>query len=111
MRSTPTCGPSTGRRLTPTRSSTSGRTKSSAGADRGLRALLRSWGPALPLLAVLFVCLVVPLAALLARSFVTTEGIGLSVWSRVLGQPINQRAIVTSLELGLTCAAISTLVG
>ena len=29
----------------------------------------------------------------------------------MLGQPINQRAILTSLELGLTCASISVIVG
>jgi ABC-type spermidine/putrescine transport system permease subunit II len=55
--------------------------------------------------------LVAPILALLARSFVTADGVGLSAWTRVLGQPINQRAIITSLELGLTCAAISVLIG
>ena len=71
----------------------------------------RNWGPAVPLLAVLFLCLVLPLATLLARSFITSDGIGLHVWQRVLSQPINQRAIVTSLQLGLACAVISALVG
>ena len=74
-------------------------------------SLARAWGPAMPLILVLFVCLMAPLVVLLARSFITTDGIGLHVWSRVLGQAINQRAIVTSLELGLVCATISTLVG
>ena len=65
----------------------------------------------MPLIVVLFLCLVAPLVALLARSFITSDGIGLHVWSRVLGQAINQRAIITSLELGLACAAVSTIVG
>lgn len=72
---------------------------------------MSQWGPALPLLAILFLCLVAPLASLLARSVITTDGVGLHVWGRVLSQPINQRAIITSLQLGLTCAVISTLVG
>ena len=42
---------------------------------------------------------------------ITTDGVGLHVWGRVLSQPINQRAIITSLQLGLTCAVISTVVG
>jgi putative spermidine/putrescine transport system permease protein len=84
-------------------------------ALRALRSRLartyRNWGPAVPLLVVLFLCLVVPLATLLARSFITADGVGLHVWQRVLSQPINQRAIVTSLQLGFTCAVISALVG
>lgn len=77
----------------------------------GVPAWARAWGPAIPLIVLLFLCLVAPLVVLFARSFVTAEGIGLHVWSRVLGQAINQRAIITSLELGLACAAVSTLVG
>jgi putative spermidine/putrescine transport system permease protein len=76
-----------------------------------LRHWLAAWGVALPLIIVLVLTLVVPIVVLLARSFITVDGIGLSAWQRVLGQPINQRAIVTSLELGLTCATISVLVG
>ncbi len=75
------------------------------------RAWLGAWGPALPLIFVLAICLVVPIAVLFARSFITADGIGLQAWTRVLAQPINQRAILTSLELGLVCAAISTLIG
>src|SRR5688500_5792883 len=76
-----------------------------------MTALARAWGPAIPLLAILLVCLAAPLVVLFARSFITSDGVGLHLWSRVLGQAINQRAIVTSLELGLTCAVISTVVG
>ena len=76
-----------------------------------LRRLLGDWGVALPLLTILLLTLVAPIVTLLARSIVTADGIGLSAWTRVLGEPINQRAILTSLELGLTCATISVLVG
>jgi putative spermidine/putrescine transport system permease protein len=48
---------------------------------------------------------------LVGQTFVTTDGIGLGLWARILGQSVNQRAIVTSLELGLVCATISTLIG
>ncbi len=75
------------------------------------RRWLADWGVALPLIVVVMAALVAPIVTLLARSFVTAEGIGLSAWARVLGQQINQTAILTSLELGLTCAAISVLVG
>lgn len=72
---------------------------------------LADWGIALPLIVVLALTLVAPLIALLARSFVTVDGPGLGAWSDVLRQPINQRAIVTSLQLAFVCAAISALVG
>lgn len=72
---------------------------------------LANWGPALPLIAILFLVLVVPVAAMLLRSFVTADGIGLDAWSSVLGRKINQDAIVTSLQLGLVCAVVSVLVG
>ncbi|HEY7599909.1 MAG TPA: ABC transporter permease subunit [Candidatus Limnocylindrales bacterium] len=82
-----------------------------AAASGRVGRALAAWGPALPLLAVLAFCLVVPVALLLARSFVTVDGIGLGAWSRVLATPLNQRAIVTSVELGLACAIVSVVVG
>lgn len=72
---------------------------------------LAGWGPALPLIGLLAFCLLAPTAALLARAFVTVDGLGLSAWERVLGSSINQRAIVTSVQLGLVCATVSVLVG
>jgi len=75
------------------------------------RGWLADWGPALPLLALLGMTLVAPIIVLLARSIFTADGIGLSAWSRVLGQQINQRAIVTSIELGFVCATLSALIG
>jgi putative spermidine/putrescine transport system permease protein len=69
------------------------------------------WAPALPILAVVTFCLVLPVLALFVRSFVTSEGVGLQLWERVLTQPATQRGIITSIELGLVCATISTVVG
>lgn len=48
---------------------------------------------------------------LIAQTFVSSDGIGLGLWARVLGQVVTQRAIVTTVELGLVCATISTLIG
>jgi putative spermidine/putrescine transport system permease protein len=76
-----------------------------------LRAGLTAWAPALPLLFVLAVFLIAPIANLLLRSVITQDGFGFDAWTRVLSQPINQRAIVTSLQLGLICAVISVVVG
>lgn len=77
----------------------------------GARGWLAAWTPALPILLLVAFCLVGPMLLLIAKTFATPDGIGLGLWSRVLGQPISQRAIATSLELGLTCATISTLIG
>lgn len=76
-----------------------------------VRALVAAWAPAAPLLIVLVVFLIAPILNLLARSFITADGIGLDAWTRVLSQPINQRAIFTSLQLGIICAVISVVVG
>lgn len=77
-----------------------------------VRRWLADWGVALPLIVVVLVALVAPIGMLLARSFLPVDGgVGFSAWERVLGQSINQRAIVTSLQLGLTCATISVIVG
>jgi putative spermidine/putrescine transport system permease protein len=84
------------------------RTGSAIGwARRGLV----NWGPALPLIVLLAFTLLAPTLMLLLRSVLTFDGLGLSAWTRVLGGAANQRAIVTSLELGLACATISVLVG
>jgi putative spermidine/putrescine transport system permease protein len=72
---------------------------------------LAEWAPALPIIGVLLFMLGLPILALLARSFATADGIGFDAWARVFDQPINRRAITTSLELALVCAATSVLVG
>jgi putative spermidine/putrescine transport system permease protein len=76
-----------------------------------VRRALAAWGPALPLIAVLAFCLMAPVALLLTRSFVTVDGIGLGAWTHVLSAPLNQRAIATSIQLGLACAVLSVIVG
>jgi ABC-type spermidine/putrescine transport system permease subunit II len=48
---------------------------------------------------------------LVARTFVSDDGVGFGLWVRVLGQTVSQRAIVTTLELGVVCAGISTVIG
>jgi len=78
---------------------------------RTVRGALAAWLPALPLLVVIALCLVAPALTLVAQSFSDGQAVGLGLWARVLGQPVNQRAIVTSLELALASATISTLVG
>lgn len=75
------------------------------------RRVVGAWIGAIPLLLVVFLCLVAPAAMLFARAFVTDTGIGLDRWSAVLSQESTRQAVWTSLALGLTCAIISTLIG
>lgn len=73
--------------------------------------LLSGWLGALPLLAVVGLFLVAPIAVLLARSFVTADGLSLDVWSSLLDSPQIRKALLTSIALGATCAVASTLIG
>ncbi|MEA2622221.1 MAG: putative spermidine/putrescine transport system permease protein [Chloroflexota bacterium] len=77
----------------------------------GARRWLSAWGPALPLIGLVAFCLVGPQIVLVLKTFATPDGLGLGSWTRVLGQAVNQRAIVTSLAVGFVCAFISTAVG
>src|SRR5688500_1224285 len=72
---------------------------------------LSGWLGALPLLAVVGLFLVAPIAVLLARSFVGADGFTLDVWSGLLDSPQTRKALLTSVALGLTCAVTSTLIG
>jgi putative spermidine/putrescine transport system permease protein len=72
---------------------------------------LSGWLGALPLLAVVGVFLVAPIAVLLARSFIVADGFTLDVWSGLLDSPQTRKAILTSVALGATCAVTSTLIG
>ena len=76
-----------------------------------VRRAVGAWIGAIPLLVVVFLCLVAPAAMLFARAFVTDAGIGLDRWSAVLDQASTRQAVATSLGLGVTCAVISALVG
>lgn len=75
------------------------------------RRFLSDWGPALPLIALVALCLAGPGLVLVAQSFSTADGISLSLWAQVLGQPVNQSAIVTSIELGIASATLTLAIG
>lgn len=72
---------------------------------------LGAWGPALPLLALVATCLVAPGLVLVAQTFTNGGSLSLDLWFRVLGQPVNQDAIVTSLALGVCSATVTVIVG
>jgi ABC-type spermidine/putrescine transport system permease subunit II len=72
---------------------------------------LSGWIGALPLLVVVALFLVAPIGVLLARSFVSTNGLSLTTWTDLLGSPQVARALLTSIALGATCAFFSTLIG
>src|SRR5687767_15975161 len=72
---------------------------------------LSGWLGALPLLAIVGVFLVAPIAVMLARSFVTADGFSLDIWSQLLDSPHTRKALLTSIALGASCAVASTLIG
>jgi putative spermidine/putrescine transport system permease protein len=77
-----------------------------------LRGIAGAWLPALPLLVLVAFCLVAPAIVLVAQTFDEGGGsIGLGLWTRVLSQPVNQDAIVTSVLLGIASATITLVVG
>src|SRR3954451_5652665 len=75
------------------------------------RRWLSAWIGALPLLAVVSVFLVAPIVVLFARSFVTSDGIGISIWEQLLNQEQTRQGLLNSVALGAACAVISTLIG
>jgi putative spermidine/putrescine transport system permease protein len=81
------------------------------GVGRRARGWLAAWLPALPLLVIVAVCLVGPGVVLVAQTFSDGGQLSVGLWGRVLGQPVNQDAIVTSLLLGAASATISLIVG
>jgi putative spermidine/putrescine transport system permease protein len=76
-----------------------------------IRGFLAAWGPAIPLLVLVALCLAGPGLVLVAQSFTTSDGISLGLWAQVLGQPVNQSAIVTSIELGIASASLTLVIG
>ncbi|HYM84109.1 MAG TPA: ABC transporter permease [Candidatus Dormibacteraeota bacterium] len=76
-----------------------------------LRGAAAAWGPALPLLALIAFCLIAPIVVLVFQSFVPAGSFTLDLWVRVLGEPVNQDAIVTSLLLGVASATVTLIVG
>jgi putative spermidine/putrescine transport system permease protein len=81
------------------------------GLGRRFRGWLAAWLPAVPLIALVVVCLVGPGVVLVAQTFTDGGGLSLGLWGKVLGQPVNQDAIVTSLLLGVTSATVTLVVG
>jgi putative spermidine/putrescine transport system permease protein len=73
---------------------------------------LVDWGPAIPLLVVVFVMLVAPAITLIIQSFLTSSGsFTLEHWASILGSRGAQRAVGTSLGIGVVSATISLVVG
>jgi putative spermidine/putrescine transport system permease protein len=75
------------------------------------RAFGARWAPALPLLALVAVCLVLPLVVVVAQTFWVNDSLSLDLWARVLGQRVNQDAILTSLALGVSSATVTLIIG
>lgn len=92
-----------------------GRTAARARSSRGVIELvgggLAAWLPALPLLALAVVMLVLPALALILGSFGIPSGATLDYWTETLQSNGGRKAILTSVSLGLVCAAISLLIG
>ncbi|GAB4365852.1 MAG: ABC transporter permease subunit [Elainellaceae cyanobacterium] len=72
---------------------------------------LKDWLPALPLLVIAYGLLVMPIAGLLIQSVMSEGQFTLAHWLEALTSPINQRAILTSITLGIVSATISLIIG
>ena len=73
---------------------------------------LGDWLPALPLILLALALLIVPTVMVVAQSLRDETGAWtLDVWAETLARRGDQRAIVTSLGLGVVCATVSILVG
>jgi putative spermidine/putrescine transport system permease protein len=70
------------------------------------------WLPALPLLVLAYGLVVAPIAMLLMQSFLTDDGsFTLTYWVDTLASRNNQRAIFTSINLGVVSATLALLIG
>src|SRR5664280_1272549 len=78
-----------------------------------MRGWLAAWLPAIPLLLLVTACLIAPVLVLVWQSFtgMGESGLSLDLWFTVLGQHVNQDAILTSVILAAGCATITLLVG
>jgi putative spermidine/putrescine transport system permease protein len=78
-----------------------------------MRGWLAAWLPAIPLLLLVTSCLIAPVIVLVVQSFtgMGESGLSLDLWFKVLGQHVNQTAIITSVTLATVCATVTTLVG
>ena len=78
-----------------------------------MRGWLAAWLPAIPLLLLVGSCLIAPVIVLIYQSFTSMgdSGLTLDLWTKVLGQRVNQDAIETSLILAAGCATATLTVG
>ncbi len=76
-----------------------------------LRSIGAAWGPAIPLLVLVGACLLGPAIVLVGQTVWGANGFTLDNWTKVLGQAANQDAIVTSLELAVTSATVTLIIG
>lgn len=77
-----------------------------------LSAWLTNWLPALPLLAIAYGLLVLPMVFLLGQSLLAENGsLTLAHWIAALSSPMNQQAILSSLLLGIVTATLALVVG
>jgi putative spermidine/putrescine transport system permease protein len=74
---------------------------------------LAAWLPAIPLMLLTFALLLAPAVLLLVKSVTSPEdgSLTLANWVTSYSNRNDQRAITTSVELGVVCATISLLVG
>jgi putative spermidine/putrescine transport system permease protein len=70
-----------------------------------------AWGPAIPLLFLVGVCLLGPAIVMVLQTVWGASGLTVDNWTKALGQAANQDAIVTSLELAITSATVTLIVG
>lgn len=80
-------------------------------ALRSLADRVADWLPALPLLALAAVMLLLPTVALILGSFGIPRTVTLEYWVDTFQSNGGRRAILTSVQLGVVCAAIALLVG
>lgn len=74
--------------------------------------MVAGWLPALPLLAFALALLVLPALRLVHDTFALRDGgYGLGQVRKVIGNPVDRRAILNSLELGALQASIATALG
>jgi putative spermidine/putrescine transport system permease protein len=78
-----------------------------------MRGWLAAWLPAIPLLLLVTSCLIAPVIILVVQSLTDmgAGGLSLDLWFKVLSQPVNQNAILTSLMLAALCATATLLIG
>jgi putative spermidine/putrescine transport system permease protein len=74
---------------------------------------LAAWLPAIPLLTLALALLVAPALLLVIQSIWQEDGGGFTLdnWARTLASRNNQLAIITSLQLAVLSATLSTLIG